>query len=220
MKGRLMRIEDVSSLVFDSNNIKVIRDDYIGAFKPPQPGETHSSGLGLVPAGSQPGLQQVNATAQPQAKGLLVKIAATHSGMITRNNGFYLPDKMRTGATTWTDIYAKPIQVHHDEQSDPVGRVVSARYIETVNVVSDRFKNSVLRDSMGRETGRADEKFWTDFCSDKVSFMRKVDMVQMMDSILEDPHYSGLGYIELTADITDPDSVQKILDGRYLTGSV
>ncbi len=218
MKGSKMRIEDVMTLKFDSSNIKVIRDDYMGAFKQPKPGMPHPSGLGLVPGSEGQSPQSQEATTQ--SRGLLVRIAATHSGLITRNNGFYLPDKMRAGAGTWTEIYPKPIQVHHEDKVDPIGRVISARYVDTVSVVADRFHNSVLHDSMGRDIGIADAKFWQDFTDSKVSFMRKVDMIQMMDSILDDPHYTGTGYIELTADITDPDAIQKIVDGRYLTGSV
>lgn len=214
-KGKL-RIEDVMSLNFDSKNIQIVRDDYMGAFKPPSQEAPHPSGLGTMP-----GTGQVQQSQQPVAgRGLIVKIAATHSGLITRNNGFYLPDKMRAGVTSWTDIYQKPVQVHHDEERDPIGRVVSARYVETMGPVIDRFKNSVLKDNMGREVGLANEQFWKDFVDTKTSFMRKIDMIQMMDSVLNDPHYSGLGYIELTADITDPEAIQKIIDGRFMTVSV
>jgi S-ribosylhomocysteine lyase LuxS involved in autoinducer biosynthesis len=37
---------------------------------------------------------------------------------------------------------------------------------------------------------------------------------------LDDPGYEGLGYIELIVDVTDSDAIQKVLDRRYLTGSV
>ena len=54
-------------------------------------------------------------------KPLRVRIAATHSGKVTRNNGFYLPHKMQDGAITFTSIYPKPVQVHHADKVDPIG---------------------------------------------------------------------------------------------------
>ena len=72
---------------------------------------------------------------------------------------------------------------------------------------------------MGKQIGIANERFWRDFASDG-SFYGKLEQIKMMDSVLNDPHYTGVGYIELTADITDPEAIQKIVDGRFLTGSV
>ena len=63
-------------------------------------------------------------------KPLRVRIAATHAGKITRNNGFYLPHKMQAGAATFTAQFPKPVQVHHDAERDPVGRVIAARYVD------------------------------------------------------------------------------------------
>ena len=42
----------------------------------------------------------------------------------------------------------------------------------------------------------------------------------MRDSLIDDDEYIGLGFIQLVANITDLDAIQKLLDGRYLTGSV
>jgi hypothetical protein len=183
-----------------------IKDDYQGAFKTPgSPG---------TPEASQ---QQQNSASNA---GITIKIAATHAGLITRNNGFYMPDKMKSGVSTWTEHYLKPIQVHHEDHRDPVGRVVSARYVDTSSSAIQQFQNSALRDSYKREVGKADRAFWDAFTSDKTSFIKKLDMMKMIDSVLLDPSYQGVGYIELTANITDPDAIQKVLDGRYITGSV
>jgi hypothetical protein len=192
-----------------------VRDDYMGAFKPGDPASTtHPSGLGTV----------ASANGQQARTGLIVKIAATHAGLVTRNNGFYMPDKMRAGVSTWTDHYPKPIQLHHNDSPgdshDPVGRVVAARYVDTSGPVVDRFQNSVLRDQYNNQVGHADKKFWDRFISDRTSFIDKLQMLKVMDSVLNDAHYQGVGYIELTANITDPEAIQKILDGRYVTGSV
>ena len=199
---------------YNEESMAKVKDDYPGAFKPAPLGAEHPSGLGLVPGSSQQ-----NDLANVAGRGLVIKVAATHAGLITRNNGFYLPDKMRTGAVTWTEHYQKPIQVHHEDHQDPVGRVLSARYVETVGMVTDRFRNHVLRDSLGKQVGTANGQFWQDFCSDG-SFSNKLKQIKLMDSILNDPHYAGVGFIELTADITDPVAIQKVIDGRFLTGSV
>lgn len=198
-----------------------IRDDYVGAFKPPVPGEPHPSGLGVVGT-AQP---VANSPVQNQARpGLIIKVAATHAGLITRNNSFYMPDKVRAGVASWTEHYPKPIQIHHNDSPndshDPIGRVISARYVDTINPVAEVFKNSVLRDSFDKDIGRADKQFWDTFNSDRTSFIQKLKMMRMMDSVLNDPSYEGTGYIELTANIVDPAAIQKILDGRYITGSV
>lgn len=191
MRGSRLSIKDVMTLNFDSSNVKVINDSFV------------TSTQGTTPS-----------------HGVRVTIAATHSGLITRNNGFYLPDRMRSGTASWTTHYDKPIQVHHNDHSDPVGRIVSARYVDTTNSVINRFQNSVLRDSAGKQVAIANEQFWKDFTSTKTSFMRKMDMIQIMDSVLNNPEYSGLGYSEITADITDPEAAQKVLNRIYLTGSV
>lgn len=202
---------DFQVVGYTEESYRRLKDDYPGAFKPPASGQPHPSGLGTIPT-SGSSLTQ-NST---QGKGLIIKVAATHAGLITRNNTFYLPDKMRRGASTWTEHYNKPIQLHHNDNADPVGRVIAARYVETVGAVQDRFKNHVLKDSKYRT---ADSKFWRDFVADG-PFIEKLRMIKLLDAILDDPHYQGVGYIELTADITDPEAIQKILDGRFLTGSV
>jgi hypothetical protein len=201
---------DFQVISHSDNDLAQIRDDYMGAFKPGDPSTPHSSGLGVV----------ANTDGQQARTGLIIKIAATHSGLITRNNGLYLPDKMRAAVGTWTDHYQKPIQLHHSDSSDPIGRVIAARYVDTSSPVVDRFQNSVLRDQFNNQIGHADRKFWDKFISDRTSFIDKLQMLRLMDSILNDPHYQGVGYIELTANITDPTAIQKVLDKRYITGSV
>ncbi len=151
---------------------------------------------------------------QQNGKPLIVKIAASHSGLITRNNGFYLPDKMRKGSSTFTAQYNKPIQVHHNDDQDPVGRIIKAEYVDInagisiLNKAKDSFSTSQ----------------WSDFTTGKMGFVNSinfiVDILNRKDSVLDDPDYQGAGFAKITAAITDPDAIQKVLDGRYLTGSV
>ena len=136
---------------------------------------------------------------------LIVKIAATHSGKITRNNGFYLPHKMHLGASSFTDQYPKPIQVHHSSDKDPIGRVLKAVYVDTSGESSSFFDYAV-----------------TDFVNGDLSLDDSFDLaIKLINNttLADNKDYEGLGYIELTAEITDSDAIQKIRDKRYLTGS-
>lgn len=151
-----------------------------------------------------------NFLGQMQNRPLIVKIAASHAGLITRNNGFYMPDKMRKGASSFTSQYNKPIQIHHNDEKDPVGRVIKAQYIETnpgVSNLVNKLQNS-----------------WGDFTSGKMDRTNSInficDILNQKDSLLDDPDFQGAGYLEITAAISDPDAIQKVIDGRYLTGSV
>lgn len=135
---------------------------------------------------------------------LMVKVAATHAGMITKNNGFYLPDRMASGAGSMLLPFPKPILLHHDSHKDAIGRIVSAEYVNT--------SNSLLQH---------DSKF-KDFTDPKVSFFAKLNLI---DALLQDGHlqndsFQGLGYLSVVAKITDPDAIQKIADDRYMTVSI
>jgi len=61
---------------------------------------------------------------------LICSIAATHAGTLI-NNRIYPPKSMKKGIKTWTTPYKKPVLVNHDEEKDPVGRVIKARYLKT-----------------------------------------------------------------------------------------
>lgn len=151
-------------------------------------------------------------------KVLRIQVAATHAGLITRNYGFYLPAKMKDSIPSWTTPYKKPIQVHHRDTDDPIGRVVAARYVDTFDNFTSAFKDSLSKGKLTiQDFQRMDPVLNPNF------YMQ--DSLHVVDEllalgILQDPNYSGLGYTELTADITDPEAIQKFLDGRYLTGSV
>lgn len=61
---------------------------------------------------------------------LMVRIAATHAGMKNKNNAVYIPDKMRESTITWIEPHEKPVLLHHNKMSDPIGRVKNAEYID------------------------------------------------------------------------------------------
>jgi len=209
-----LRISDVVTFRLLDQSLIQVQDDYEGAFKPEaNQGPSHPSGLGTTDG-------QV-----PQGQGLQIRIAATHAGIITRNNGLYLPDRMKKGATSFTDDYPKPCLLHHEEQKDPVGRIIASDYLDTSGSIQDQYglKNGlVVRDKMGREKGVITDTMLRDFVEGKMPFGMQVDTICTLfrDSFLEDSAFEGLGHIQIVANITDKSAIEKLLDGRYLTGSV
>jgi hypothetical protein len=61
---------------------------------------------------------------------LMVRIAATHSGMKNKNKAVYIPEKMRDSVNSWIEPHEKPVLLHHEKHSDPIGRVRNAEYID------------------------------------------------------------------------------------------
>lgn len=146
---------------------------------------------------------------QFNGKDLFLKVAATHSGIVTRNKGFYLPDKMRASESTWMQHYAKPVDKHHATHSDPIGRVLNARYVDITATLQDSVLSALDQDFQRLIEGRLSIKDSVNYVADKLN----------SSGILQNPGYPGAGYMELTAKISDEDSIQKILDGRLLTCS-
>lgn len=210
-----LRITDLVQFSLTNEHLVQVKDDYEGAFKPDKPGHTHHTGMGTVSEGQT----------QTTPSGLQVRIAATHSGIITRNNGFYLPDKMRKGSSSFTDHFPKPVLVHHDEHSDPIGRVYAADYVDTSGSIQDQFnlkQGLPVHDKSGKQVGVITDVLLKDFVEAKMPYGMQVDTVRTLlrDSLLDEADYSGLGHIQIVAHISDHAAIQKLLDGRYLTGSV
>lgn len=143
----------------------------------------------------------------PSGKVLRADIVATHSGRLTRNHGFYLPQKMREGVNSLLENYGKPILTHHNSHNDPVGRVVAAKYIDTsMNFARDSAVDAVIKD----------------LCKPDLPFVQSLNLIDKLSEsdLLRDPAYPGLGHILITAEVTNSDAIQKILDKRYLTVSI
>lgn len=220
MGKNFLKIRENVSFSFMDPALTQIKDDYEGAFKPVDPTQqTHPSGMGTI----APAAQQVQQQNVQRQDGLLVRIAATHSGIITRNNGFYLPDKMRKGSKSFTDGYPKPVLLHHEEGKDPVGRIVESGYIDTSGATISQFDGYEVKNKQGKIVATVNQKMIKDFVSDNMPFGQQVDVVRSVlrdSNLLEDASYEGLGHIQVIARITDQVAISKLLDGRYLTGSV
>lgn len=152
-------------------------------------------------------------------KSLGAKIAATHAARVTGNHGFYLPDKMKNGAGTWLAPFAKPILLHHEKTDDAIGRVRDARYVD----ISQGFRADMIKRKDSITDLEVSDNLIDAFFEGKLEPTQVVDVVRFCfldQQFAKDPSYPGVGYIELTASITDPDSIKKVIDQRYLTGSI
>lgn len=146
-------------------------------------------------------------SASPSGHSLLAQIDMTHSGIVTRNYGFYLPARMKQGAASFTKDYNKPLLRGHDEsdESKPVGRVINAEYIDN----SGHYKqtDSYLNDLFRFQDKDSEKASMLDFCNHVIRNYDGKD------------GYKGLGHLRGTVKVTDPDVIQGILDETYLTVS-
>lgn len=168
------------------------------------------TGQASIKKGFSESLKTVTDSTSPSGKSLIAQIEMTHAGIVTRNMGFYLPDNMRKGSATFTKNYNKPVLVGHDSDSDPVGRVIRADYVDTSfqYVQNDKYLSSLMKFQ-----DKQDKKD-----------IKKNDMVNFVQHIIGEYNskdsYRGLGHINGTLKITDPEAIQKVLDERYLTVSI
>ena len=140
----------------------------------------------------------------PTGYSLAVISAVSHSGILTANNAFYLPSEMKKALSTWVEPFKKPVGVHHDDYRDPIGRVQFAEYTDT----SDFLKRShSFVDKLNNISVDIDEA-------------RKIANYIVKNIWDSQSNYRGLGYIKVGSTINDPEAIEKILDGRYLTVSI
>ena len=140
----------------------------------------------------------IDSSNSKKLKSIKVKIEATHSGKINKNFWFYTPKGMQDGADSFVKPYNKPVTVNHDPHADPLGRVLESRYVSYDNY------NTPLHNM--------------DFNDSKKLLASVKKWIKTAD--FKDTTYKGLGHIELIAEITDPEAIQKIIDKRYLTVSI
>ena len=132
-------------------------------------------------------------------KGIRIKIEATHSGIVNGNKKLYLPVGMKAGTDSFILPYPKPVTVNHDPHVAPIGRVHSAKYVS--------YGIGGTIDTL-RPVGAVDEK--------SMAAVRKF----VKSAGYKKDGYKGLGHVELIADITDMEAIEKISDRRYLTVSI
>jgi len=79
---------------------------------------------------------------------LVCNVAASHSGTLI-NNRVYPPDKMKKGIKSWTTPFKKPVLINHNEEGDPIGRVMKAKYTPTPRGLDGKEYKPVLKPSDG-----------------------------------------------------------------------
>ena len=139
---------------------------------------------------------------------LLVHASATHSGVINGNMKMYRPDRMQAAVSTWLpkNSYARPVLVQHDEEGEIVGRIRSAEYVDESWKWNKDFP--IVKDMA----------FYNKDARSKLSVLKSCDWIAKHLMPLED--FTGLGYIDLGFQVTDPKSIRKVLNDEYLTVSV
>ena len=140
-------------------------------------------------------------TLTTQAPYLLIRVAASHAGRLTSNNAFYPPQRMQAAIPTFIQPYQKPFLLNHNLEGDPLGRIISARYVDLT--VSQPHLQPV-RDLLM-------------FQQDDLAVFQLIDI---LGNQLIRPDFPGLGYAEIIARISSREAIERILDGRYQTVSV
>lgn len=106
-------------------------------------------------------------------------LVASHSDKLI-NSRMYKPSELQKLGDTYLHPYPKPVLLHHNDTSEPVGRIIDAQYIPASNWQH-------AQELLGEE------------------------IPLPVDSS---------GALLLKSRITDPEAIQKIDDGRYMTVSI
>ena len=106
-------------------------------------------------------------------------LVASHSDKLI-NNRIYKPSELQKLGDTYLHPYPKPVLLHHNDESEPVGRIVDAEYVPATDW---QRAQQLLGDDVPLPPGAS-------------------------------------GALLLKAHITDPQAIQKIEDGRYMTVSI
>lgn len=153
-------------------------------------------------------LSECHDESEASGTSLLVKVEATHSGIVNGNQRFYRPDRMQDSVYRWVEIGKplKPVLVEHDKDMAAIGRIHTARYVD----FSHKYREELP------EIGSM--LFYADAATKRLDLYKSVNMV--LDKLQPREDYRGLGYIELGMKVTNPDAIRKVLSGEYLTVSV
>lgn len=136
---------------------------------------------------------------------LRAKVRMTFAGIRTKNRALYLPDEHYKSAKAFISPFPIPILTHHKEDVDPIGRVIDVRYIDTVN-------EAVRLDSRVAQAMKP-------FLDKQAKPVAKLGSVPAFLSLSQSDSYRGVGHILGLWNVTDPDAIKKMLDGRYFTVS-
>lgn len=135
---------------------------------------------------------------------LLIDLEFSASGKVI-NRRIYPPSGHRSGLSSWTVPFAKPVLIHHDSSQDPIGRVHSVRWEDTEDKALAFLKGDV---GALAEIKRA-------FATNDAKAIKKT---MKKHGALSDK-WPGLGRLVGKIKVVDLEAVQKFMDERYLTFS-
>ena len=149
--------------------------------------------------------------------GLVTLTKVTHGMRPTQNNLIYMPADLKDAIPTLTNPYNIPIKPMHKEvavvdgkkienrEVGAVGRAIGGTWVDNpkaaYNVSSGMIKDGLMLKAP--DVAMA-------------PYMKKLAKSGMMT----DEDFEGLGWVLVKGLVTDPEAVEKTLDGRYLTVSV
>ena len=137
-------------------------------------------------------------------RGLYVTYDLSHSGRRI-NNRIYTVAGQRAGIDTLLSPYPKPIIKNHDDHDDPIGRFVDGVWDDTSSEALAFFDD--VNDFMSVQSA---------FDADDPE---RIYASMKRHGLLTRKKWPGLGRMRVTARISDQDSIEKFLDGRYITFS-
>ena len=149
--------------------------------------------------------------------GLVTLTKVTHGMRPTQNNLIYMPADLKDAIPTLTNPYNIPIKPMHKEvavvdgkkienrEVGAVGRAIGGTWVDNpkaaYNIASGMIKDGLMLKAP--DVAMA-------------PYMKKLAKSGMMT----DEDFEGLGWVLVKGLVTDPEAVEKTLDGRYLTVSV
>lgn len=135
-------------------------------------------------------------------KGVVINFVLSSSGRRI-NNRVYTPRGQQNGVASWLEPYPKPILIHHDIRSDPIGRFKRVAWTSLEDQALGFFKD--IRSYMELKLA---------FDSDE-----PVDMYEALHKhkLLLNDQWPGLGRLDAKMGITDEQAIEKFMDGRFIT---
>ena len=141
---------------------------------------------------------------QQDSRGLAITYDLSHSGRRI-NNRIYTTKGQQDGINSLLAPYPKPILVHHDGESDPIGRFTFGEWQDISSEALSFFTDINQFNEVQKAFDRDDpERIY--------EVMKKYNLLTSKD-------WPGLGRMRVQARITDEKAIEKFLDGRYVTFS-
>jgi|14_taG_2_1085336.scaffolds.fasta_scaffold07015_2 hypothetical protein len=141
---------------------------------------------------------------QGKRRGLIITFDLS-SSLRRTNNRLYTPRGQRDHVESWTTPYPKPILLQHDRNSDPIGRFIDVKWVSN-DAEAMKFFDSMSDFMDFKRTAESDDP-------------RKIYKAMTKHNLLTNDAWPGIGKLVARARISDPEAIEKFLDGRYMTFS-